>query len=121
MVTATFGWKLAGVGAVQLASWAVAEWAVAASESLVSRGTEVNGLTEMAEVARWMDSVMMMRASKSEAGVLTCIATTIGSDAPGGAVGPVDTGRAWGLVRSVSRARGADILETFFKEDTGDT
>ena len=47
MVTATFGWKLAGVGAAQLASWAVAEWAVAASESLVSRGTEVNGLTEM--------------------------------------------------------------------------
>ena len=104
-----------------MASWAVAEWAVAGSESLVSRRTEVDGLTEMVNVARWMDSVMMMRASMSKAGVLTCIATTIGSDAPGGAVGPVDTGRAWGLVRSVSRARESDILETIFKEDTRDT
>ena len=84
-----------------MVSWAVAAWAVAGSEPLVSRGTEVDGLTEMADVAQWMDSVMM-RACMSKTGILTCIATTIGSDAPGGAAGPVSARRVRGTVGGTS-------------------
>ena len=100
---------MADVGAILLVSWAVAAWAVAGSEPLVSRGTEVDGLTEMADVARWMDSVMMMRASMSKAGVLTCIATTIGSDALRGAAGPVSARRAEGTIGGAPRAKGSDM------------
>ena len=80
VATTASGWWLPDVGAVSLASWAVAAWAVAGSESLVPKRTEIDGLTGTVDVARWMDSVKM-RASMSEAGILTCLATTIGSDA----------------------------------------